>query len=182
MSSNISNSSLWSQGRRLQRKVVAFGRKCWQRLLATRVAEVTVWAAGAPGPGWRGRRRRRGPQDHCRPGQDLLLLPPDVVRRVGGWHSVSRGHRAPAALLILLGGTLGVVHDRSSFSPPPLHHLCGHTTLFNSSSLWFCIHVVIADRSERQTPLIVSAEGSCLHPSPADGRLSPAAGQAAAIW
>ena len=120
--------------------------------MVTGVAEVAVGAAGAPGPGWRGRRRRWQPQDHCRPGQDLLLLPPDVMRRVGGWHSVSRGHRAPADLLMLLlsGGALGVVHDLFSFSPPPLHHVCEH---FYFLLLWFLIHVVITERSKRQAPL-----------------------------
>ena len=116
---------------------MAFARKLWQGLVATRVAEVTVGTAGTPGPGrpgrrwWWRRRWRRHPQDHGRPGQDLLLLPPDVVRRSG----VSRGHRVPAVLLILLlpdvvsGGALGSVHDLLSFSRPPLHHHCGHTQL-----------------------------------------------------
>ena len=152
----ISNSSLGlKMGRRWRRTVMVFARKLWQRLVAARVAEVTAGTAGTPGPRWRWRRH---PEDQGGPGQDLLLLPPDVVRGNG----VSRGHRIPAVLHLILflpdvgSVALGSVHDLLSFSQPPLHHR-EHVVV---SSLLY------SHRDCRQTPLILSAEDS----SPLGGR------------
>ena len=131
----ISNSGLGlKMGRRCWRTVMAFAGKLWQRLVATRVAEVTVGTAGTPGR--RGRRRRQ-PEDHGRPGQDLLLLPPDVMRVRGG--RLSRSHRIPSVLLILfLRDVVSGGHDLLSFSQRPLHY-CEHilTSRCCSSSLVF---------------------------------------------
>ena len=148
-------------GRRWRRTIMTFARKLWQRLVAARLAEVTVGTAGTSGRGWRWRHS----EDHGRPGQDLLLLPPDVVRDNG----VSRGHRIPAVLHLILflpdvgGGALGSVHDLLSFSQPPLHHR-EHVVV---SSLLY------SHRDCRQTLLILSAEGS----SPLGGRLTTVRGR-----
>ena len=89
---------------------MAFARKLWQRPVVTRVAEVTVGTAITSGPVRAGRRskwRGRGhSQDYGRPRQDFLLLFPNVVRC---GCNLSRGHRAPAVLLILPLQTAGVV-------------------------------------------------------------------------